>query len=112
MAIAEYSRKAGFLHQPLDQLCRKAGLRPREITPVEADRNAGDFPMSRWGVLASGLFTGASKMQRRAAAGPHAGKLTPGRQLAGCRQTEFDQIGNMQRPSARMAVGLSRNASL
>src|SRR3954447_10660495 len=104
MTIAEYSREAGFLDQPLDQLCRKAGLRPREVSPIETDRNAGNFPMAGRRILASRLFAGASKMQWRAAAGLHAGKLTSGRQLAGRCQTKFDKIGNMQRTFTRRAV--------
>src|SRR4051794_23539783 len=98
MAIAEYSRETGFLDKPVDKLGRKAGLRPREISPVEADWYARDFPMPRRRILAFGLFAGASIIQRRAAANFQSGGLAPRRQLARGGQAEFDKIGNVQGP--------------
>src|SRR3954454_1858789 len=109
MAIAQYSRDAGFLDKPLDKLARKAGLRPREISPVEADRYARDFPMPGRRILAFGLFAGASIIQRRAAANLQSGRLAPGRQLARGGQAEFDEVGNVQRPLPRITVRLSRS---
>src|SRR3954452_7206910 len=109
MAIAQYSRNARFLDKPLHKLGGKAGLRPREISPVETDRYAGDFPMPGRRILAFGLFAGASIIQRRAAASLQSGRLPPGRQLARGGQAEFDKIGNVQGPLPRIAVRLSRS---
>src|SRR3954469_11546817 len=109
MAIAEYSGETGLLDKPLDKLGRTAGLRPREISPVEADRHARDFPMPGRRILAFGLFAGASIIQRRAAASLQSGRLPPGRQLARGGQAEFDKIGNVQGPLPRIAVRLSRS---
>src|SRR3954470_20606 len=104
MAIAEYSRETGLLDKPLDKWGRKAGLRPREISPVEADRYARDFPMPGRRILAFGLFAGAPIIERRAAANLQCGRLAPRRQLARGGQAEFDKIGNVQGPLPGITV--------
>src|SRR3954470_9903070 len=112
MAIAEYSRETGLLDKPLDKWGRKAGLRPREISPVETDRYARDFPVPGRRILAFGLFAGASIIQRRATANPQSSRLAPPRPSARGGQAEFDKIGNVQGPLPRIAVRLSRRTGL
>jgi hypothetical protein len=45
--VAEGAVEAAALAQLVDQLPRKTRLRFRKVTPLEAHRCAGDFPMAR-----------------------------------------------------------------
>src|SRR5947209_7326964 len=112
VAVAEYAGDARFFHKPLDKLRREAGLCPREITPVEADRDPGDFPMSGRRILAFGLFAGAAEMQAGAAAMLQSCGLASGCKITRCAKAEFDQIGNVQRSFARIVVRVAGSAGV
>ena len=96
MAVAEYAGNACLLHQSLDELWREAGLCPREIAPVEADRDPGDFPMSGRRILPFRLFAGAAKMQAGAAAMLQSCGLPSGCKVTRCAQPEFHHPEKVQ----------------
>src|SRR5947209_1100755 len=59
MAVAQNAADTSPLAQLLNQIAGKTRLSARKVSPFESNRHAGDFPVSRLGVLAGRYLRGA-----------------------------------------------------
>src|SRR3954471_19157856 len=61
--VAKDAREGSLLQEFPDQFLRKAGLRLREVSPVEPNGYAGNLPVTRRCILSAGLLARASVLQ-------------------------------------------------
>ena len=111
VAVAEDTRHLAFADHRLGQFGRKGRYRVGEVTPVEAHRQRGDFPVARRRVLAAGnLLRGAVERgwQRSDAA---VVEIEAGGRPGGGAETQPGHVGDGQRSAAQArAVGAPRGA--
>src|SRR4051812_7445972 len=111
MAITEDAGQRGAPAQFRNQFAREARHRAWEISPVEGDRDAGEFPVPRRRVLASGYFRSA------AAAAFGGARRKPGRHTSGCQsagfaETEACEVRKLERSLAAVGVRFALGANL
>ena len=99
VAIAENARQAATADQGFGKARREARNGIGEVTPVEVQRQARNFPMAGRRVLAPGPFRRAAPLGLRALGARQPGGEIAARELTGMAEAEVEQMGNAERPA-------------
>ena len=104
MAVAQNAGNAAVVDDLLDQRRGEGGNCPGKITPIEGHRHAGDLPVPRWRVLASGDFGGRA---------PEPLRRSPVANARSTGKTEAVEMGQLEGPAPQaVAVGRTQVCSL
>src|SRR5215204_3885765 len=112
VTIAEDAGQGGLFQECVSELLRKAGLRLREVAPVEPNRNAGDFPMTGWRILSPGLLARAATLRANLAAIRQPWSLPSGGEAMSFTQSEFDKVGQVQGSLPNRVIGVTHSAGV
>ena len=110
VTIAEDAGQGGLFQECVSELLRKAGLRLREVAPVEPNRNAGDFPMTGGRILSPGSLARAATLRAYLAAIRQSRCLPAGGEAMSLAQSEFNEMRQMERSAAHLVIRITDSA--
>src|SRR5689334_18992252 len=112
VAIAENPGQFRLSAKCIDKRWRKRRFCFWEVSPVEPDRHARDFPMAGGGILASRLLAGATETTEQCGPIVQTGRIASGGEMAGLPEAKRGEVGQPQQPLTMRVVRLPARASL
>ncbi len=104
MTISKDAREVALLADRIDKLRREGIALGREITPLEAHRRSGNFPMTGGRILALRDFVGAAMQTENVFRGRHASRAGSAGKRRDLQRPSADMLGSFNGPDLRPAL--------